>query len=42
MRTSRRSAMIETSGAEHAADIVGAIEDAGYEVETVKRTPPAL
>ncbi len=33
---------IETSGAEHAADIVGAVEDAGYEVETVNRTPPAL
>lgn len=33
---------IETSGAEHAKHIVEAIEAAEYEVETVKRTPPAL
>lgn len=33
---------IETSGAEHAKHIVEAIEEAEYEVETVKRSPPAL
>ncbi len=29
---------VETSGAEHAADIVGAIDDLGYEVDVVNRT----
>lgn len=33
---------IETSGAEHATHIVNSIEEAGYEIETVKRSPPAL